>query len=486
MLADPAENPSEISEAVSGRIQIAFRGLVLAPDLPQVYAGLGLLLYGTGYRRTSGLMLYLASLLNPCDWNIVSSFGSLLAEFGLHQAALDQFARIPADAPVYSFGLTRQAAAHLALQDFQSAADILRGLIALSDNRADLYAMMADALTGLGQSDEARMFQRRAMAANGGRLTLPAKGKREGHVLFLCSTKGADLPVDYIFDNHRFDFTFVYPDITANAETYGADIIFSAVADPDLGAEEFDIVQDFAARTALPLLNPPSKLPKTRRDHLTQLVAGIDGLLIPPTIRLCASQIGDLVDFAGEKLIRTAGTHGGDALERMSNLDQLNDFCARHPADYYYLTDYIDYRSGDGWFRKYRFIFVNRRVHAFHLAIMDHWKIHYWRAGMVNDAWKCAEEECFMRDAASAFSAPAMAAIQQIAQRLDLDYAGLDCGLMPDGRVIIFETNAAMLTHLNDDPAHYPYKHELVPLLRDAMSTHLIAAIQTQSSPLTE
>ena len=479
MLADPAENPSEINRHAQDRVQTALRGLVLSPDFPPVYAALGLLLYGMGHKRGSGLMLYLASLLNPSDWNVISSLGSLLAEFGLHGQALDQLTRIPADAPVYPFSLTRQAAAHLALEDFQSASAILQGLIAQQDDRADLCAMMAEALIGLGRSDDARAFQRRAMALNGGRLNLPARGAGQAHILFLCSTKGADLPIDYIFDNHRFEFTFIYPDMTADAQTYDADIIFNAIADPDLGAEEFDIVQQFAAHTRLPVMNPPQKLPKTRRDHLASLVKGIDGLLVPQTIRLNAGQTGNLAPFDTDKLIRTAGTHGGDALERISDLNQLHDFCARHPAEYYYLTDYVDYRSCDGWFRKYRFIFINRQVHPFHLAIMDHWKIHYWRAGMVNDAWKCAEEERFMRNAADVFPAPAMAAIQQIAQRLDLDYAGLDCGLMPDGRVIIFETNAAMLTHLNDDPAHYPYKHELVPHLRDAMSAYILASVRT-------
>jgi hypothetical protein len=362
---------------------------------------------------------------------------------------------------------------------------ILRALMVQKEDRADLCAMMADALLGLGRKDEARLFQRRAMAANGGSLTLPAKGMCAGHILFLCSTKGADLPIDYIFDNQQFAFTFVYPDMAQTAQTYGADLIFNAIADPDLGAEEFDIVQKFAARVALPLFNPPQKLPKTRRDHLAQLVAGIDGLLVPNTFRLSADQIGNVPPFDGDKLIRTAGTHGGDALERISNLDEVHEFCVRHRAENYYLTDYVDYRSDDGWFRKYRFIFINRRFHPFHLAIMDHWKIHYWRAGMVNDAWKCAEEERFMRDASSIFPVSALAAIEQIAQRLDLDYAGLDCGLMPDGRVIVFETNAAMLTHLNDDPAHYPYKHELVPHLRDAMSAHILASVQSQSSPPT-
>jgi hypothetical protein len=54
---------------------------------------------------------------------------------------------------------------------------------------------------------------------------------------------------------------------------------------------------------------------------------------------------------------------------------------------------------------------------------------------------------------------------------------------MPDGRVIVFEANAAMLVHLNDDPVQYPYKHELVPKIRDAMSDFLLSQAADRRSP---
>ena len=55
---------------------------------------------------------------------------------------------------------------------------------------------------------------------------------------------------------------------------------------------------------------------------------------------------------------------------------------ARVPSDDYYLTEFCDYRSADGQFRKYRFIFVDRAVYPYHLAIGPHWKLHYWRVDM--------------------------------------------------------------------------------------------------------
>jgi glutathione synthase/RimK-type ligase-like ATP-grasp enzyme len=40
-----------------------------------------------------------------------------------------------------------------------------------------------------------------------------------------------------------------------------------------------------------------------------------------------------------------------------------------------------------------------------------------------------------------------MRAIAAIGRRLDLDYAGVDFTLLPDGRVLVFEANATMLVH---------------------------------------
>jgi hypothetical protein len=61
-----------------------------------------------------------------------------------------------------------------------------------------------------------------------------------------------------------------------------------------------------------------------------------------------------------------------------------------------------------------------------------------------------------------------MAAATSIAERLDLDYAGMDCAITQGGELLVFEANANMLAHLNDPIELYPYKHQFVPRIRDA------------------
>ena len=134
------------------------------------------------------------------------------------------------------------------------------------------------------------------------------------------------------------------------------------------------------------------------------------------------------------------------------------------------VSPFHDFRSADGHWRKYRLIFVDRRVYPYHLAIGEDWLVHYWRAEMGRADWKKAEEERFLSDWRGVFGPKAAQAVEEVAHRLDLDYGGMDCALAQDGRVLLFEANACMLLHLDEPAATFPYKHRHVPLIREAFT----------------
>jgi len=140
-----------------------------------------------------------------------------------------------------------------------------------------------------------------------------------------------------------------------------------------------------------------------------------------------------------------------------------------------YVTAFHDYRSADGFFRKYRMIFVDRKPHAYHLAIGGHWMVHHQSTDMAGDPTRIAEELAFLRDPQAAIGPRAMAAIRAIGQRLDLDYGGIDFSVTAGGQVLLFEANATMLTHL--EPADGPFAAKnayIAPILR-AFQDHLTA-----------
>jgi len=256
------------------------------------------------------------------------------------------------------------------------------------------------------------------------------------------------------------------------------DVALNAIADADVITDSARRIAPLHARR--PVLNPPDAVARTRRDRMPALLAGLPDVAVPAVLRLTREDIrdGDYVarlaaaGIACPVLVRPIVAHGGTGMVRVDTPDVL---AALRPdeADAYYFTAFHDFRGADGFYRKYRVIFVDRVPYAYHLAISPHWMVHYFSADMLAAPWKRAEERAFLEDKATVLGANAMAAITTIGQRLDLDFAGIDFSMLPDGRVLVFEANATMLVHLNDSPVDFPYKHVAVPAIVTAFGAML-------------
>src|SRR6202012_2533299 len=136
--------------------------------------------------------------------------------------------------------------------------------------------------------------------------------------------------------------------------------------------------------------------------------------------------------------------------------------------DLFYAAPFADYQSNVGFWRKYRIIFVDGRPWPYHLAIHTDWAVWYYNARMDLDPWKTAEEARFVRNIRDVFPQRAMDALHAVAARVGLDYFGIDCGLMPDGRLVVFEIETGMIVHDWDPPEVYPYKHACTQAIRQA------------------
>jgi glutathione synthase/RimK-type ligase-like ATP-grasp enzyme len=175
-------------------------------------------------------------------------------------------------------------------------------------------------------------------------------------------------------------------------------------------------------------------------------------------------------EFAGFRLpllVRVAGTHGGDDFDKFDDWDGIVDFVADNPEVTYYVIEFIDYRSADGFFRKYRVIFVDGEIFPYHLAIHDDWKVHHFRTDMANHAWMRQEEERFLEDMGRVLDAAHQDALRAIAKVTGLDYGGVDCGIDRDGQIVVFEANASMLVH-NEASEVFTYKNQYISRIKDA------------------
>ena len=113
------------------------------------------------------------------------------------------------------------------------------------------------------------------------------------------------------------------------------------------------------------------------------------------------------------------------------------------PAICFYVAPFVNYRSADGFWRKYRLVFVGGRPWPYHLAIHSDWAIWYYNARMDLKVWKRAEEARFLQDIRQAFPGRALAALRTIGERVGLDYFEVDCGVLPDGRIVVLRSKLA-------------------------------------------
>ena len=248
-----------------------------------------------------------------------------------------------------------------------------------------------------------------------------------------------------------------------------ADVVFNTLGDIDRDGGQHAAARALCARLGKPVLNPPDAVARTGRDNAPALFGDIDGLIVPAVHRTTPQALAT-TEIDAPLLVRPAGDHGGDNLTLLRSAADRDTYLAADRPNDLVLTRFHDFRSGDGHWRKYRFIFVDRQAFPYHLAIGDDWLVHYWRAEMGRHDWKKAEEEQFLADWRCVFGAAGAAAVDQIARRLNLDYGGLDCALMDDGRVLFFEANACILVHLDEPPKAFAYKHRYVPPIRDAFT----------------
>ena len=351
--------------------------------------------------------------------------------------------------------------------DTATALSCYRCASQLDDGNPGLLALLGNALLAAGDQAGSRELARSMEASWAGPR---ARGLSIG---ILAAPGGSNTPTDYIVDRTRLAATPIflldghaYP--TAElAHRY--DVLFNAVGDPDAAPGALAQAGDLAASLALPVVNAPALIQATTRDRMSELLAGIPGLHIPRTIRCSRTELDGLA-LDGPVLVRAVGSHGGKGLAVAQTPKEIRDEVATLGADEVYITQFADTRSAGGLYRKLRVVFVDGQCFPVHLAVGDHWLSHYFRTTMADmPAWR-AEEAAFLAGHEAYLGRDVCRALAELHGRVGLDFFGVDGAIGPDGRLVVFECNAAMLVRHADRPAIFDYKREPAERIRDAVS----------------
>ncbi len=231
-------------------------------------------------------------------------------------------------------------------------------------------------------------------------------------------------------------------------------------------------VAKLVGQLGLPVVNPPEKIRRTAREGVAALLKDIPDCRMAKIARIPAGEGVPPVSFQGPVLARPAGTHGGDRFEKFDSIAAAEKFIRDNPDKDHYLMEYIDYASADGKFRKYRFIFIDGQILPYHLAIGNGWKVHHVTTNMFETPWMQQEEEAFLAAPEKVFTEKHYAAMGKINAAMGLDYFGIDCGIDKEGSLVVFEANAAMLVHQQNETM--PYKIPYVAAIRKAFQEMVV------------
>jgi hypothetical protein len=264
-------------------------------------------------------------------------------------------------------------------------------------------------------------------------------------------------PVEYLVENSDIRLEFYYHDVSraALSDLPDHDIALVAIGESDRGNGHLLHLEKLIRNWPRPVLNRPAAILHCARDKIALLLGDVEGLVVPLNRRMNRHMMKDL---AFPIVIRPIDAHGGKGFAKIDHDEALRHYLATHEQAEFYAADYLDYRSADGQFRKYRIALINHEPHLCHLAITDHWMVHYIAAGMEVSADKQAEEAHAFAEFHKGFGHRHRDALANIARLLDLDFVVLDCAELPDGRLLLFEADNRGWVHAVDPADIFPYK----------------------------
>jgi|SRR5579871_1232080 len=251
--------------------------------------------------------------------------------------------------------------------------------------------------------------------------------------------------------------------------------ILNHIGDADRCGLALRRAAELVARAGRPCFNHPASVLRTTRDKVARGLAGIAGLRVPKVMRHAFDGLDGLKSallregLAFPVILRIAGDHGGVSAVRAETPAQLDVVYRINPfGKTLYVTEYVEYKSSDGRYRKFRVAVIGKQILLRHMIVSDGWLIHS-AARAANTA---AEERRMLEHFASERQAALEPIFLEIARRLDLDWFGVDFHLGEDFTVTLFEANACMNILANTSPSPNMWDAPIARI-RTALLKHL-------------
>jgi hypothetical protein len=281
----------------------------------------------------------------------------------------------------------------------------------------------------------------------------------------------ANLPFQFMLEssNVTLDLVYLLTGQTLPRSLPEHDVALVAVSETSKNQPILCLLDSVARAWPRPIINIPAHIARLTRDGAWRLLQSAPGVLFPMNVRINRTNLAclargelSIANFLGASdfpiVARPLDSHSGQGAAKLDDAEAVGNFLRSRQEEEFYIAPFVDYRGRDGQFRKYRIALIERRPYACHMAISEHWMVHYFNADMTKWANRRAEEAQFIANFDEDFANRHATALKAIAERVDLDYIPLDCGETTDGRLLVFEIGTNMIIHSMDPPDLFPYK----------------------------
>ena len=251
------------------------------------------------------------------------------------------------------------------------------------------------------------------------------------------------------------------------------EIIVNCIADPDLYSQALLAAKSIVEMAGLPIINPPSSILRHTRDAVASSLQGIPNLKVPQTAR-ATIQPDLVVPLPFPFIARECGTQTGATMELINSAAEFDSFLERYNSREAYFTEFVDFQSPDGLYRKYRVRIVGNEIIPNHLFVNTQWNVHSQasREIMSSNPEYLAEERAFVSEPLDHLDV-----LREIHRRIGVDFYGIDYAVLPGGSLVLFEANASMRSERRDA---YPQTWAIAEDLVDRFVTYVKFKAGTQ------
>ncbi len=275
-------------------------------------------------------------------------------------------------------------------------------------------------------------------------------------VLLLRSAVDGNIPLTAVLDDRIFAWiTLFVESFNEGMQLPPHAVVFNAVGNADLRTRALDKAESVLRATTAPVINHPAGVRHTGRVQIADRLRDVPGIVTPRMVVRRRDAIAGNLGLGWPILVRSLGFHTGEHFVKVEDPADLPDALAALPGDELLVIEYVDTRSDDGFFRKYRVLTIDGGLYPLHLAAARDWKVHYFTADRGAEFQK--QEREFLADPPAALGSDAVTALQRAARALAFDYGGIDFALDRRNRVVVFEANPTMAIVL---PSTHPDRTE--------------------------